>query len=149
MHITNFGHMRVSLPVNESNKVSGGDKPAGGKVVDLPRVKRGGGENNFEQLNNLYLQNQTKLLGKSIIFARERATVFASAIKLAGGDASAINHLIKQYESKGFSELKSNDVRVLNKTVYQELQKQFGIKNKNDAQIKAKEIFTSYLNTWW
>lgn len=146
MHITNFGHMRVSLPVNESNKVGGGDKPAGWKVVDLPKVKRGGGENNFEQLNNLYLQNQTKLLGKSIIFARERATVFASAIKLAGGDASAINHLIKQYESKGFSELKSNDVRVLNKTVYQELQKQFGIKNKNDAQIKAKEIFTSHLN---
>lgn len=100
MQITNFGHMRVSLPVNESNKVGGGDKPTGGKVVDLPRVKRGGGEKALEQLNNLYLQNQTKLLGKSIVFAHERATVFASAIKLAGGDASVINQLIKEYESK-------------------------------------------------
>ncbi|EGF7348146.1 type III secretion system effector inositol phosphate phosphatase [Escherichia coli] len=146
MQITNFGHMRVSLPVNESNKVGGGDKPTGGKVVDLPRVKRGGGEKALEQLNSLYLQNQTKLLGKSIVFAHERATVFASAIKLAGGDASVINELIKQYESKGLSELKSNDIKVLNRTVYQELQKQFGIKNKNDAQIKAKEIFTKHLN---
>uniref|UniRef100_UPI001FCE9081 inositol phosphate phosphatase SopB n=1 Tax=Escherichia coli TaxID=562 RepID=UPI001FCE9081 len=109
MHITNFGHMRAQLSITENNKPSGGDRPTGGRVVNLPRVKHGGAEKALEQLNNLYLQNQTKMLGKSIIFAHERAAVFANAIKLAGGDPSAITQLMKDFESKGFLELNASD----------------------------------------
>lgn len=146
MHITNFGHMRAQLSITENNKPSGGDRPTGGRVVNLPRVKHGGAEKALEQLNNLYLQNQTKMLGKSIIFAHERAAVFANAIKLAGGDPSAITQLMKDFESKGFLELNASDIKNLNKVVNLELQKQLGIKSKKDVQHKAKEIFTKHLN---
>ncbi|EOT1770369.1 type III secretion system effector inositol phosphate phosphatase [Escherichia coli] len=147
MHITNLGLHQVSFQSGDSYKgAEETGKHKGVSVISYQRVKNGEGNKGIEALNRLYLQNQTSLTGKSLLFARDRAEVFCEAIKLAGGDTSKIKAMMERLDTYKLGEVNKRHINELNKVISEEIRAQLGIKNKKELQTKIKQIFTDYLN---
>ncbi|EFX6198411.1 TPA: inositol phosphate phosphatase SopB, partial [Shigella sonnei] len=147
MHITNLGLHQVSFQSGDSYKgAEETGKHKGVSVISYQRVKNGERNKGIEALNRLYLQNQTSLTGKSLLFARDRAEVFYEAIKLAGGDTSKIKAMMERLDTYKLGEVNKRHINELNKVISEEIRAQLGIKNKKELQTKIKQIFTDYLN---
>ncbi|HCS1621487.1 TPA: inositol phosphatase, partial [Shigella flexneri] len=143
MHITNLGLHQVSFQSGDSYKgaeETGNQK--GVSVISYQRVKNGERNKGVEALNRLYLQNQTSLTGKGLLFARDRAAVFYEAIKLAGGDTSKIKAMMEQLDTYKLGEVDKRNINELNKVISEEIGAQLGIKNKKELQSEIKQIFT-------
>ncbi|EFV8726713.1 inositol phosphatase, partial [Shigella flexneri] len=141
MHITNLGLHQVSFQSGDSYKgAEETGKHKGVSVISYQRVKNGERNKGIEALNRLYLQNQTSLTGKSLLFARDRAEVFCEVIKLAGGDTSKIKAMMERLDTYKLGEVNKRHINELNKVISEEIRAQLGIKNKKELQTKIKQI---------